>query len=59
MPRRPGDVADRPPLLENPVRLREPHESAAFESGEPVLDEWLRQRALANLQPTASRTYVV
>src|SRR5580693_3834286 len=59
MPRRPGDVADRAPRLDDPVLLTETHDSAAFESGEPALDEWLRQRAWANLQLAASRTYVV
>jgi GNAT superfamily N-acetyltransferase len=29
-----------------------------FDSGEPVLDDWLRRRALANLALMASRTYV-
>ena len=59
MPRRPGDVADRSPLFDSPVLLTELHDSAAFNSGEPALDEWLRQRAWANLQLAASRTYVV
>ncbi len=31
----------------------------AFTSGEPVLDDWLRQRAWTNLQAAASRTYVI
>jgi len=59
MPRRPGDVADRSPLFDSPVLLTELHDNAAFDSGEPALDEWLRQRAWANLQLAASRTYVV
>jgi GNAT superfamily N-acetyltransferase len=59
MLRRPGDVADRQPLFDSPVLLAESHDSAAFNSGEPALDEWLRQRAWANLQLAASRTYVV
>lgn len=59
MPRRPGDVADRQPLFDRPALLTESHDSAAFDSGEPALDEWLRQRAWNNLQLAASRTYVV
>jgi GNAT superfamily N-acetyltransferase len=31
----------------------------AFASGEPVLDTWLRERALQNIASGASRTYVV
>jgi GNAT superfamily N-acetyltransferase len=52
-------VADPQPLFDSPVLLTEFHDSAAFDSGEPALDEWLRQRAWANLQLAASRTYVV
>ena len=59
MPRCPSDVADCKPLFDNPVLLTEAHDSTAFESGEPALDDWLRQRAWANLQLAASRTYVV
>lgn len=59
MPRCPGDVADRPPLFDSPALLTESQDSADFDSGEPALDEWLRQRAWANLQLAASRTYVV
>jgi GNAT superfamily N-acetyltransferase len=59
MLRRPGDVADPQPLFDSPTLLTESHDSAAFDSGEPALDEWLRQRAWNNLQLAASRTYVV
>lgn len=52
-------MADPQPLFDSPVLLTEFHDSAAFDSGEPALDEWLRQRAWANLQLAASRTYVV
>ncbi|GBR73550.1 GNAT family N-acetyltransferase [Acidiphilium acidophilum] len=31
----------------------------AFDSGEPILDDWLRHRALDNFRAAASRTYVV
>ncbi len=45
--------------LNAPVLLNETHDSSLFESGEPVLDDWLRNRALPNLHAAASRTYVV
>lgn len=47
------------PPLGSPVLLTEAHDHAAFDSGEPVLDEWLRRRAWNNLRTAASRTYVV
>lgn len=52
-------MIDAPPLLGSPVLLTEAHDSSAFDSGEAVLDDWLRQRAWNNLQSAASRTYVV
>lgn len=42
-----------------PVLFTEDHDTSAFDSGEPVLDDWLRHRALSNLQSAASRTYVI
>ena len=45
--------------LSAPVLLNEAHDSATFDSGEPVLDDWLRRRAWSNQQAAASRTYVV
>ena len=42
----------------SPVLLTEAHDSSGFDSGEPVLDDWLRRRAWSNLQLAASRTYV-
>lgn len=42
-----------------PVLLTEAHDAAAFDCGEPALDDWLRTRALKNLQLAASRTYVI
>lgn len=47
------------PLPGAPALLTEAHDSSAFACGDPVLDEWLRQRAWSNLQAAASRTYVV
>jgi GNAT superfamily N-acetyltransferase len=35
------------------------HDLSGFESGEPTLDNWLKQRALRNEGHGASRTYVV
>jgi GNAT superfamily N-acetyltransferase len=50
----------RPPLaLQVPVLLAKRHDLAGFASGEQTLDDWLRQRALANLENGASRSYVV
>ena len=42
-----------------PALLSEAHDASAFDSGEAVLDDWLRKRALQNLYSLASRTYVV
>lgn len=52
-------MTDRRPQFAAPVLLNETHDSSTFDSGEAVLDEWLRQRAWPNLQSAASRTYVV
>ena len=52
-------MADAPPLFDAPVLLTEAHDGSAFDSGEPVLDDWLRRRAWNNLLTAASRTYVV
>jgi GNAT superfamily N-acetyltransferase len=42
-----------------PEHLGPDHELAAFDSGVPVLDDWLKRRALVNEELGASRTYVV
>lgn len=47
------------PAFQPPTLLTETHDPTSFESGEPVLDDWLRHRALDNLRLAASRTYVV
>ena len=52
-------MSDAPPPLDPPRLLTEAHDGAGFDSGEPVLDEWLRRRVWANQQVAASRTYVV
>ena len=42
-----------------PEKLSSTHNLSDFDSGEPVLDDWLRRRALHNEASGASRTYVV
>lgn len=42
-----------------PQKLSVEHDLSLFNSGEPVLDEWLRRRAHQNEASGASRTYVV
>ena len=45
--------------LQAPVLLAQRHDLTSFASGEEALDDWLRQRALANLENGASRSYVI
>jgi GNAT superfamily N-acetyltransferase len=42
-----------------PEKISAEHDLSMFDSGEPVLDEWLRRRAEQNEASGASRTYVV
>ena len=42
-----------------PEKLSAAHNLSDFDSGEPLLDDWLRRRALHNEASGASRTYVV
>jgi GNAT superfamily N-acetyltransferase len=44
--------------LTSPQPINEHHEIGAFDSGVPVLDDWLKRRARANQANGASRTYV-
>lgn len=46
-------------MLAAPALLSDAHVLDDFDSGVPVLDEWLRRRARANHSSGASRTYVV
>ena len=46
-------------LLSRPEPLDDDHQIDSFDSGESVLDDWLRRRARANQASGASRTYVV
>lgn len=46
-------------MLLAPEPLASHHETAAFDSGVPSLDEWLKRRATQNQASGASRTFVV
>lgn len=53
------DTTDHPqPRLSAPVPLTAEHDLSDFDCGEPVLNDWLRHRALKN-ESRFSRTYVV
>jgi GNAT superfamily N-acetyltransferase len=45
--------------LSAPEKLSGAHDFTEFDSGEPVLDGWLRRRAAQNEAAGASRTYIV
>jgi GNAT superfamily N-acetyltransferase len=45
--------------ISEPAPLTGDHDLAAFDSGEPTLDKWLREHALDNEQKGGSRTFVV
>lgn len=45
--------------IKPPEKLSVTHDLLSFDSGEPILDDWLRRRALHNEASGASRTYVV
>lgn len=45
--------------LAAPHPINDQHQIGAFDSGVPVLDDWLKRRARANQAGGASRTYVV
>ena len=42
-----------------PEKLAPDHDLSSFDSGSPVLDDWLRRRAMRNQESGASRTYVI
>lgn len=52
-------MSNAPLQADPPALLTEAHDGSSFNSREPALDDWLRQRAWNNLQAAASRTYVV
>lgn len=45
--------------LHPPEALSADHDVSSFNSGTPVLDDWLHRRALPNQDSGASRTYVI
>ena len=47
------------PEIGAPETLRVDHDLSSFDTGTPVLDDWLRRRALRNQERGASRTYVI
>ncbi len=57
-----GEVANLPgrvvPKLSAPVPLSAKHDESKFDCGQPLLNDWLRQRAAKN-ESRFSRTYVV
>ncbi|MEX2649696.1 MAG: GNAT family N-acetyltransferase [Alphaproteobacteria bacterium] len=52
-------MTGRGPPYQPPETLTARHDRAAFDCGQPALDDWLRRRALANQESGASRTYVI
>jgi GNAT superfamily N-acetyltransferase len=52
-------MAEGETIFDKPTVLTQAHDCAHFDSGERILDDWLRQRAWNNAQSGASRTYVV
>lgn len=46
-------------MLQAPAPLADTHRLDAFDSGVPVLDDWLKRRARSNQASGASRSYVV
>ena len=57
-PRHPS-VTDRFADFTAPVPLADHHDLSGFDSEEPVLDDWLRQRAMRNMKSAATKTYVI
>lgn len=45
--------------LQPPRPLSADHDTSRFDCGQPLLDDWLKQRAVRNQTTGASRTYVV
>jgi GNAT superfamily N-acetyltransferase len=54
-----GPVGSTGDKISAPELLNSSHDLSHFRCEEPVLDEWLRRRALQNQEGGASRTYVV
>lgn len=53
-----GAMSTGEPLLHPPAPITTAHDVSEFACGEPLLDQWLRQRAVCN-EGRFSRTYVV
>lgn len=51
-------MSSEPPVTA-PEHIEAHHDSAAFDCGEPELNDWLRLQALKNEASGASRTYVI
>ncbi len=45
-------------IVSAPVPIADHHDRDRFDSGRPLLDDWLRRRALANQASGATRTFV-
>jgi GNAT superfamily N-acetyltransferase len=45
-------------FISPPARLHPSHDLSFFDCGEPILNDWLRRRALRHDESGASRTYV-
>jgi GNAT superfamily N-acetyltransferase len=52
-------MVDSLSAFDSPVTLTARHELEEFNSGEPSLDDWLKQRASPNVENRATRAYVV
>jgi GNAT superfamily N-acetyltransferase len=52
-------MTDSALVINAPQKLSPAHDLSQFTCGEPVLDDWLRRRALSNEASGSSRTYVV
>ena len=50
---------NRTELKSAPEKLQPDHDISKFDCAEPVLNDWLRRRALQNQQSGASSTYVI
>ena len=53
-----AEIGGNAPSLSSPAPLSAAHDLSRFDSGEPLLNDWLRTRALRN-ESRFSRTYVV
>ncbi|MEO0399642.1 MAG: GNAT family N-acetyltransferase [Pseudomonadota bacterium] len=53
-----GEI-DRKSGFDAPTLLSKKYELSDFDCGEPVLNDWLKKRALKNNETGASRTYVL